>query len=180
MSAGPIVRSYWVRDGQLMAGPYPGSIDTMEAHDKLRLLLDAGVRAFLDLTEDDETNLTGQLVLRYQELLRAIAEERGDSVYALRFPYLDMSVPESAFMVDILDAIDDHIAAGRVVYVHCRGGLGRTGTVVGCWLARHGHAVGDEALDTIQRLRQGDEHWLPDSPQTFEQCDFVRTWPCGR
>ena len=31
------------------------------------------------------------------------------------------------------------------VYVHCWGGIGRTGTVVGCWLVRHG-MTGDEAL----------------------------------
>lgn len=30
------------------------------------------------------------------------------------------------------------LAAGQTVYVHCYGGIGRTGTVVGCWLVRHG------------------------------------------
>ena len=38
-------------------------------------------------------------------------------------------------------------AAGGV-YVHCWGGIGRTGTTVGCWFVRHGR-TGDQALAEI-------------------------------
>ena len=48
-------------------------------------------------------------------------------------------------MASILDAIDAALDGGKTVYVHCWGGVGRTGTVVGCWLVRHGK-TGDEAL----------------------------------
>ena len=37
-------------------------------------------------------------------------------------------------MREILDCLDDALRSGRKVYVHCRAGIGRTGTVVGCLL----------------------------------------------
>ncbi|MFZ5949388.1 MAG: fused DSP-PTPase phosphatase/NAD kinase-like protein [Candidatus Rifleibacteriota bacterium] len=39
------------------------------------------------------------------------------------------------------------MAAGKPVYVHCWGGLGRTGVVVGCWSRRHGEAEPLAKLD---------------------------------
>ena len=79
-------------------------------------------------------------------------------------------------MVAILDAIDHALAEGRNVYVHCWGGVGRTGTVVGCWLVRHGR-TGDEALDQVadwwQSMEKADRRR---SPETREQRTYVREW----
>ena len=76
-----------------------------------------------------------------------------------------------------LDAIDRHIAEGRTVYVHCFGGVGRTGVIVGCWLVRHGR-TGDEALERLAELwrdcPKSSRH--PRSPQMPEQVDYVRNW----
>ena len=57
-------------------------------------------------------------------------------------PIEDLSVPTLADMERILGAIDDELAAGRAVYLHCWGGIGRTGTVVGCYLVRQGLTAG--------------------------------------
>ena len=56
-------------------------------------------------------------------------------------------------MHDILDAINSALAAGRNVYVHCRGGIERTRTVVACWLQRRGRSH-DEALLELTRCWQ--------------------------
>ena len=69
-------------------------------------------------------------------------------------PIHDVSTPTQAQMARILDAIDAALAVGHAVYLHCYGGIGRTGTVVGCYLVRHG-MDGEEALAEIARLRQG-------------------------
>ena len=45
---------YWVEPGRLMAGEYPGDWTERSARRKLRALLDAGVRTFVDLTEQGE------------------------------------------------------------------------------------------------------------------------------
>ena len=82
-------------------------------------------------------------------------------------------------MRDILDEIDHALAKNSPVYVHCLGGKGRTGTVVGCYLARHGIAVGRAALAKIRELRRNhpDAHVI--SPETEEQRQFVIRWKKG-
>jgi protein tyrosine/serine phosphatase len=70
------------------------------------------------------------------------------------------------------------LAAGRNVYVHCWGGSGRTGTVVGCWLRRHGLAEPEEVLGVLQELRgSGDrDGGHKDTPQTPDQRWMVESW----
>ena len=82
-------------------------------------------------------------------------------------------------MKQILDEIDTAIEHDRPVYLHCWGGRGRTGTVVGCWLVRHGKATGDEALAMIQRLRKNDPTSYMPSPETGKQKSMVTSWRIG-
>jgi protein-tyrosine phosphatase len=79
----------------------------------------------------------------------------------------------------ILDRIDAALGEGRPVYIHCRDGIGRTGTVVGCYLARHGIASGRTALEKLQDLRQNNETAPLASPETEEQCRLVLSWERG-
>jgi ADP-ribosyl-[dinitrogen reductase] hydrolase len=90
----------------------------------------------------------------------------------LRFPIRDMSTPSEPMMLAILDAMSAAVAAGKGVYVHCWGGVGRTGTVIGCWYVRHG-ATGDEALVRLNVCRAGIER---ESPETDAQRTFIQTW----
>lgn len=94
-------------------------------------------------------------------------------------PIADFGVPTAAEMVSILDTIDGALDAGRVVYVHCLAGVGRTGTVVGCWLIRHRICPPREATGLIGRLRH--QAGLPGtrSPETRQQVGFVESWVPG-
>jgi hypothetical protein len=56
---------------------------------------------------------------------------------------------------------------------------GRTGTVVGCFLARHGIAHGKKALAMISRLRLNDPRAHEPSPDTPVQRDMVASWKEG-
>jgi protein-tyrosine phosphatase len=78
----------------------------------------------------------------------------------------------------ILQTIDGYLAAGQPVYVHCYGGIGRTGTVVGCHLVQQG-ATGAAALAEIARRRQGTPDGYRQSPETEEQRRLVLAWRAG-
>ncbi len=167
----PMGNSYWVRKGQLLAGEYPGAKDGEDARRRVRAMLDGGVTFFVDLTEKHELE-------PYDVVLAEEAARRGVATVHTRFPIRDASVPRRAdVMTGILDAIDEAIRDGHVVYVHCWGGIGRTGTVVGCHLVRHG-LTGDEALAALAEMwTTVDKHYRrPQSPETGEQRRWIREW----
>ena len=179
---GPTQRSYWVIDGRLAAGAYPGKAGRgplERVPEVLQQLLDAGVDTFVNLTQDDPARhpFGSDLHLTpYREAVVGRAE-------VLAHPIPDVDIPDGgpAEMVGILDAIDAALAAGRTAYVHCWGGVGRTGTVVGCWLVRHGLAASDEVLAAVADLRRGDVGAGDRmSPETTAQVDFVKAWEAGR
>ena len=168
----PLANTYWVEPGRFAAGEYPGAWDRGEAAARLRTLLRAGIDCFIDLTQQDE-GLEPYAAIAAQEAGRLGAE-----FVHQRHAIVDMSVPRSRQLTaGILDAIDKALADGKTVYVHCWGGIGRTGTVVGCWFVRHG-MTGDEALAAIAERWKGMEkrYRQPRSPQTAPQRDYVRNW----
>lgn len=167
----PIPDSYWILPGKLCAGEYPGAKTAAETRIKLRHFLDAQINCFFDLTEAGE-------LIEYAPILYAKAEARGQTVEHVRWPIRDLGIPTSSDLRGLLDAIDAKLAAGHRVYFHCWGGIGRTGTVAGCWLVRHG-LTPDDALATIARLRRGTPDARRTSPETAAQVQMVRGWHTG-
>ena len=172
----PFNRSYWVVPGKFLAGCYPGSKNEDQAHHKLRALLDHGIRHVISLVEPDEKDWGGKSFVSYDDQMRTIAESMGHTVSFDRMPIKDGWVPSRVDMCRTLDRIDDCIEDNKPVYIHCWGGRGRTGTVAGCYLARHGMAIGQNVLDRIKELRRNTEdNWIT-SPETSEQYDMVLSW----
>jgi hypothetical protein len=166
----PIENSYWVLQGRLLAGEYPGAHSAREAKERVERFLDLGVSAFIDLTYPGEFGIKP-----YDSLLLDSAGNGGPRSEYRRFPVGDMRVPTPEAMGRILDAIDQALDEGRMVYLHCYGGLGRTGTVVGCFLVRHG-MDGQKALLELRDLRRSTPHSYLDSPQTPEQTEMILRW----
>ena len=156
--------------GRLLAGPYPGAKYGVEANGKLHDFLELGVTCFIDLTEEDE----GLRALR--RLLRKLAARRGIDVTHLRMAIRDIDVAPAWRMRAIQDAITHALDAGEVVYVHCWGGVGRTGTVIGCHLVEHAAHTGQEALATLKHLRRATQRAHRTSPETSPQRAMVRAW----
>jgi protein-tyrosine phosphatase len=78
-------------------------------------------------------------------------------------------------MRENLALINSSRGAGQPVYVHCFGGTGRTGTVVGCWLVEQGRG-GEDPIRALQALRGTCRKRDRRSPDTDEQEEFVRGW----
>lgn len=129
----PANRTYWVVQGKLLAGAYPGQPELTKHLARLQSLYDAGMRTFVNLQEEGEKNKSGQTFVRYDGDLRDLAATRSDTVSHLRFPIPDGGTTSVDRMRSILDAIDLSLAANRAVYVHCFGGMGRTGMAISLW-----------------------------------------------
>ena len=166
----PIPDSYWVVPNRLLAGEYPGARTAAEGRAKADALLQVGVDLFVNLTEAGEYNLRP-----YWPDVEAAAAALGRVTEQRRFAIQDMGTLTPERMRQILDTIDAAVAAGRTVYVHCFGGIGRTGMVVGCYLVRHGQS-GAQASATIARLREGTPDGWKRSPETDAQRQFVLDW----
>jgi Dual specificity phosphatase, catalytic domain len=156
--------TYWVLPGRLLAGEYPGAADELQARARLKRLDDAGIHNFLDLTEEGE-------LPPYRNLLPAHAQY-------LRSAIVDTCVPNNVAQTQrALMAIHSALARDRGVYVHCRAGIGRTGLIIGCFLAEE-ESNGKKGLKTLNRLWRQSERagtW-PEVPQTAEQADYIRRW----
>lgn len=160
----PIPNSYWVIPGKLLAGEHPAGIDPLETEERLAQIVAAGVRRFIDLTHPGE-------MPEYEPLLPGVL------VYH-RIAIRDHGLPESEdVMRAIIATMQTGIATGNAVYIHCRAGIGRTGTAVGCFL-REGGSSGDAALEELNRVWQQCERsaiW-PTVPETAAQHAYVLGW----
>jgi len=161
----PIPESYVVAE-RLLAGEYPGAADPHAAERRLRAFAEGGVTTFVDLTHPADA------LALYEHLLAV-------GVTRIPHPIVDLGTTTVPHMTRILDDVDAALAEGGGVYVHCWGGIGRTGTVVGCWLVRHGLDEGDP-LRAIARLRRGVPDAWAASPQTEAQREMVTGWKPGR
>jgi ADP-ribosyl-[dinitrogen reductase] hydrolase len=160
----PLRNCYWVVPGLLLAGEHPNGANREKTRDRLNKLLAAGIECFIDLTRSTE-------LLRYDVHLPS-------SVRYIRKPIRDHGLPGSpGEMIEILDVVAKALRSGRPTYVHCRAGIGRTGTVIGCLLVERGLS-GDGALDELNRLWlqcKRSKSW-PLIPETEEQAAYVRDW----
>jgi hypothetical protein len=163
----PFPKCWWV-EHHLLAGPtFSGSSET-ETLRNLDALHTAGIGAIVSLLPLEHLSLNANLRARFEEEIRFRFSFQ-------EFPLRDGTVPRRPMMRAILDAIDQELTRGRKVFLHCLAGRGRTGTVVGCWLARHRLAERLGVLDRIAELRAKAGLSIP-SPETEAQCGLVTSW----
>jgi protein-tyrosine phosphatase len=160
------VHAWWVKPG-LLAGEYPGARSPAKAEPKLRLLMLNGVDTFIDLT----TPLDG--LAPYQEEMELAAQITGREIRHFAHPIPDMGVVDHDDYDRIIARIRGEIADGRVVYLHCWGGKGRTSTVIGCLLIDDGLNY-ESAIARIAELRAGTRKAIDRCPESPSQHRVLR------
>lgn len=159
-------RCYWVVPQRFLAGGYPYNPGIDDSHDFLCRLLDNGIDSFIDLTEEDE-------LTHYQPELSKLTSR---PIFYLRASIVDFSVPTLDEMQKLIKTINQLLSENHNIYLHCRGGIGRTGTVVGCWLRSVGND-GEQALTELAHLFSAcNAARFTSSPETEEQREFIKTF----
>ena len=111
-----------------------------------------GTRTIVNL---DLTAHPSHLLRRYQ-------------IEQVHLPVIDMTAPTPEQISRAVTMIASSLEKQEVVIVHCRAGLGRTGTVVACYLVASGFSPAD-AIDSVRNKRPG-------SIETREQEQAVYRW----
>lgn len=172
----PFERSYWAIPDKLIGGCYPGDLDPVQQQIKLDALTNSEVTLVINLMEQNETDHNGNSFRDYSDQLIENICRTGRRCVMKRFEIPDMSIPDPSLMVEIIKAIDAEIKSGGVVYVHCWGGKGRTGTVVGCYLLEEGLETEESVLLRLKNLTSHAARFFWPTPQTQEQENFVLSW----
>jgi len=156
---------YWVD------GPWPGKLalaarprggDWLE--DEMTSWKRAGVHAvFSLLTPEEEQDL---------DLANEARAVRACGMGFLSFPIPDRQVPDSeGQLAKALEKLNEELASGKNVVLHCRQGIGRTGLVAACLFLTKG-------LDThtaVERLSAARGTFVPETAEQRRWIDHYAT-----
>lgn len=141
----------WIVPNRLAGCPEPGVSSPIDYD--MSLLRGVGVTHLLTLTETD---------LDQEALARNGLKNLHISIFDREAP----SIPQAYMVVYRMQAI---LNQGGVLAVHCRAGIGRTGTMLAAWLIREG---GLTAAGAIERLRKINPAYVQSEMQEIFLFDF--------
>ena len=87
----------------------------------------------------------------------------------------DMGVPEFDDLIHAIDFIHSRITNNEPVMVHCLAGLGRTGTLLACYLIKYRKMLADEAIQKIREERPGSIQSFPQEEIIFQFAKAVQS-----
>jgi len=150
---GPTMASNWVIPGMVMAGAYPGALEDKDNDRQLKCILNKGIDTFVCLQAEVDDQIPEEAWRVGNGLRPYFIDARRLSKIPLIWRHLPIidgdASPDDVMEALVCDLLDD-VKAGRVLYVHCWGGHGRTGIVVCLLLAvLYGISV-SEAFKRVQ------------------------------
>jgi len=142
----------WLVEHKLAALSYP------ESKDAFTLLWKMGIRDLINLAEEP---LPGEMLNEVGLLIEHI-------------PVVDFTAPTLQQVEQALAMIRFCLDRNMPVGVHCLAGLGRTGTILACYLVGEGISA-DQAITTIRKWRPGSIEMLDQEAVIHEYEQFRRS-----
>jgi len=140
----------WLKSGRLAGTPRPGIVAELDYD--LEALKRVGVTVLMSLTR---MPLDCSALARY-------------GIRNIWSPIRDMAAPGMKQAIGLCREIDQSLARGEVIAVHCRAGLGRTGTILAAYLIWEGQ----DALGALESARRINPQWV----QSSEQVEFLESF----
>ena len=132
----------WLIEGKLAGSAIPTSFE------EIKWLVDGGVKSIVTVREE------------------SLDDDWMKNINYLHIHSNDMGAPEFEDLIKAVDFIHQRITNNEPVMVHCLAGLGRTGTILACYLIKYQKLSAD---DSIQKVRES----RPGSIQSFPQEEII-------
>ena len=174
----------WLLPGRVLVGRYPGTLPGETTEAAIGAIASAGVDTFVCLQAEVPAHGGAAYpagLEPYADLARAALAPLGREPAFVHLGIPDLQpAPRFGDLVRLVDDLADRVERGRVLYIHCWGGKGRTGLVAACLLLKlfGGTLTPDDALarlGALIRVRLPDEP-APLSPETDAQRAQVRAY----
>ena len=134
----------WLIENKLAGSAIPTSID------EVQWVIEQGVKSIVTIREEPLDN------------------DWVKDVNYLHVSSNDMGVPEFADLTFAVDFIHRRITNNEPVMVHCLAGLGRTGTILACYLVKYQNLSADEAIQKVREERPGSIQSYSQEEITFQ------------
>lgn len=138
-----IPTSNWI-DERVATGGYPGHEDEEIHLNQLGTLILANINHIICLQEVDETPEYRE----YKEQMKAI----GTTLH--HFPIKDYDTLETTELQNIIDKINNILNENdtNIIYIHCKGGHGRTGLIACLFLKQKHNLTNHDSLELWHNL----------------------------
>lgn len=191
---GPTPESNWVIPGVLLVGAFPASADDDETFLLISEILKLGINKFVCLQQEYRESGVSEAMWRaghglrpyYEDVKKIVANKskfdtfRGVKICEsselnfVHFPIRDCGITDDAAVLKLCRQLVKAISEGEVLYLHCWGGHGRTGTVVCIMLYLMYQLDAREAMQRCQKVHDMRQYPVEvGSPQTQSQRDQV-------
>ena len=158
---------YWLDEtwpGRVALSARPRGGDWLE--DEIVGWKQAGISTVISLLEAHEEQ---ELALQGEA-----AEIRHQNMGFVSFPIPDRHVPRSeAELADALEKVEQSLAGGKNVLIHCRQGVGRTGLIAACLLVKEGMSPGS----AVERISAARGVVVPETDEQREWIDHFSVAP---
>ena len=134
----------WLIENKLAGSAIPTS------NDEVQWVIEQGVKSIVTIREDP------------------LDDDWVKDVNYLHVSSNDMGVPEFVDLTYAVDFIHRRITNNEPVMVHCLAGMGRTGTLLACYLVKYQKMSADEAIQKVREESPGSIQSFPQEEMIFQ------------